>query len=71
MEATKENGWEDYGWYTVRFWDNDSQDWATPVKPEPIWIESADEFEAATDHYYDFYEPIVEYLGDGEEPVEQ
>lgn len=70
MEAIKENGFEGQGWYTIRFWDNDSQDWATPEKPEPMWIDFGDEFEEATSHYYDFYEPVVEYLGDGENPDE-
>ena len=70
MKAIKENGYEGYGWYTIRFWDNYSQDWPTPEIPEPIWIDSKYEFDAATDHYYDFYEPVVEYMGNGEEPIE-
>lgn len=70
-KAVGEKGWVNEGWYTIRFWDSEAQDWASPEVPEPYWIENAWDFDAATSHYYSFYEPIVEYLGDGEDPIEQ
>lgn len=62
MEATKENGWEGEGWYIIRFWDTDLHQWSHPETPEPIWLANQEDFEAETDHYYDFYEAQVEHL---------
>lgn len=70
MKATKENGYEGYGWYVIRYWDNDSQDWETPERPEPIWIETAEDFEAETEASCEEFEAVIEYMGDGENPDE-
>ena len=66
--------WQGEGWYTFRTWVNTDgmftvQDWASPEKPEPVWVESQLDFEGATE-MPEGCECVVEYLGDGEEPEE-
>lgn len=70
MKATKENGFYGYGWYTIRFWDNEVNEWETPEAPEPIWIETAEDFEAETEASCEEFEAIIDYLGDEEAPNE-
>lgn len=47
--APAEDQWEGEGWYTFRTWVKTDgkftvEDWESPVEPEPIWIDSKDEF---------------------------
>lgn len=44
-----EEQWEGEGWYTFRTWVKTDgkytvEDWKSPVEPEPVWIESKNEF---------------------------
>lgn len=47
--AHAEEQWEGEGWYTFRTWVKTDgkytvEDWKSPVEPEPVWIESKNEF---------------------------
>ncbi len=62
---SKNTNWKGEGWYTVREWDPDRNDWRYPQSPYASWIDDPEWIEPC-----EGYEAVVEYYGDGILPSE-
>lgn len=66
--------WIGEGWYVFRVWVNTDgeytvNDWQSPEKPEPVWVENKCDYEQMCE-VAEGCECITEYLGYDEKPDE-